>query len=149
MTRYITLGDACASESRYRLIGRWAKVPRTIDLAKPGPKRDLDYDHPWAFAMGKGLKTPRKKDLEKYFENMRLWFDADPKDAAACLKAGEALRCRFLVPTLPAENPTPEKLSAPLIPNWIEDMEKPDDKNRENPTPFDLAEEMSEIGAGL
>jgi hypothetical protein len=37
----------------------------------------------------------------------------------AALRSGEALRCRFLIPTTPAHNGTPDKLSAPNEPEWL------------------------------
>lgn len=154
--RYITLGNACASQSRFKLIGRWAKAPRELSLHKPGPKRELDYDAPWAYCMPDSFKLGPVKSFKMYLEDMRLWFDVDPNEAVACHKAGNALRSRFLVPTLPAKNPTPEKLSAPSIPDWIEDIEKPNTINDENPTPLCIAIqqrendcEMSDIGAGF
>ena len=38
---------------------------------------------------------------------------------AACYRSGEALRCRFLVPSLPAKNETPEELSIAAEPEWL------------------------------
>jgi hypothetical protein len=39
------------------------------------------------------------------------------------------LRSRFLIPSTPALNPTPIKLSAPSYPKWIENVEhEPEDK---------------------
>jgi hypothetical protein len=46
-------------------------------------------------------------------------LDASPKDVAAYLRAGEALRCRFLVPFLIMWNETPDELSWPCEPEWL------------------------------
>jgi hypothetical protein len=61
--------------------------------------------------------------------------DASERDVAACLRSGEALRCRFLVPSLPAPNETPDELSAPWEPEWL----NPD--YDENDDVFDLTQE--------
>jgi hypothetical protein len=150
--RYITLGEACASKERFKLIGRWADVPREIDVTKPGPKRDMDADHPWTFQLPERKKPFARKDLPNIdaLESMRLWFDIEPSEAIACLKDGEPLRCRFLVPTIPAENPTPQITSAPSLPDWLEDVEGVRMKGvDENPSLFDLDEDTGEIGAGF
>jgi hypothetical protein len=150
MQRYITLGDACASKQRYRLIGRWAKVRRAINILTPGPKRKMDVDNPWTFCMSEddaGKMT--KKKARAMSKNLSPWLDDRLDEAIACLMSGKPLRCEFLIPTFPVENKTPEKLSAPSVPNWIEDIEKPDGEDNENPTEFDIAQELSEIGAGF
>jgi hypothetical protein len=46
-------------------------------------------------------------------------LEADVPEVMCALRSGEALRCRFLVPTYPAMNPTPEALSAPGNPDWL------------------------------
>lgn len=35
------------------------------------------------------------------------------------MRKGKALRCHFLVPTLPARNLTPDELSRPSEPDWL------------------------------
>jgi hypothetical protein len=46
-------------------------------------------------------------------------LEAPIKAVAECLRSGEALRCRFLVPFKIRENETPDELSAPCEPEWI------------------------------
>lgn len=150
MKRYVTLGDACSSEARYRLIGRWAKVPRAINIITPGPKRVMDVDHFWTYLMLEDTsKGMTKKKALTSLKDLHPWLDGRLSDAVDCLMAGKPLRCEFLIPTFPVENETPEKLSAPSIPNWIIDIEKPDGKDNENPTDFDIEQELSDMGAGL
>jgi hypothetical protein len=126
--RYVTAGEACASPNRFRLIGRWADVTRSLDVHSPGTKRTFkDEDMPenslpfWAYTTphdtnGQKLKIPSLKEL-KPLEN---WLGASAREIQECLKAGEALRCRFLIPTAPAVNLTPRTLSAPSVPDWID-----------------------------
>ncbi len=150
MKRYITLGDACASEARYRLIGRWAKVPRGINIVDPGPKRVMDEYHPWTYTMSEDdAKKMTAEEAQELLRGLLPWLDGRFDDAVTCLMAGKPLRCEFLIPTFPAANATSEKLSAPSIPNWIEDIVKPDCVDNENPTDFDIGQELTDIGAGF
>jgi hypothetical protein len=41
------------------------------------------------------------------------------KEVAECYRSGEAFRCRFLVPSLPAKNETPDELSIMAEPEWL------------------------------
>jgi hypothetical protein len=53
-------------------------------------------------------------------------LDASIKDVAECLRSGEALRCRFLVPFRIKENDTPNELSEACEPEWF-DPDRDDD----------------------
>jgi hypothetical protein len=46
-------------------------------------------------------------------------LEASFKDVADCYRGGEAFRCRFLVPSLPAGNPTPDELGMMAKPEWL------------------------------
>jgi hypothetical protein len=121
--RYVSAGEACASPDRFKLAGRWADVPRVMNVQKPGPKRDFADGYGWAVLIDPKLKAPSLKELRKY----EAWFDIPAQEMQACIKAGVPLRCRYLVPTIPARNPTPEKLSAPAYPEWLEGEKGGDD----------------------
>ena len=45
-TEFITAGSAVAGRARFKVIGRWAKRPRTIDVHVPGLKRRLNALRP-------------------------------------------------------------------------------------------------------
>lgn len=114
--KYVTAGEACASENRFRLIGRWCDVQRAIDVNSPGTKRTFGGLPAWAYVRPEGLKISKIGELKPW----AIAFDASAKEIRECLRAGEALRCRFLIPTVPAANPTPLALSAPSVPDWID-----------------------------
>jgi hypothetical protein len=154
MKRYITLGEATSSATRYRLIGRWAKVPREIGIVKPGPKREMDDWHPWTYVMSDDeAKKMTDEKARACLDDLHPWLDGRFNEAVACLVDGKPLRCKFLIPTFPIANETPKKLSAPSIPNWIEDIEKPDGEDNENPNDFGFTieneQDLSDIGAGF
>ncbi len=115
LNAYITAGAAAVSEDRFKLIGRWAKVKRVVDVHNVGTKREMDrfiYYHSVA---------PRKgKIAPGIIKDVARWIDAPEKEVAACLRSGEALRCRFLVPFLIRQNETPDELSLPSEPEWID-----------------------------
>ena len=58
--RYISAGEAVASDERFKIIGRWADVPREINVLKPGPKRNLDPNCYWAY-MPCDTKSPNSE----------------------------------------------------------------------------------------
>jgi hypothetical protein len=113
---YITAGAACASPERFKLIGRWARIERYVDIHNTGAKRDLDkcYDDYFSGLKQKGVIDP------KFIKEVAAILDAPQREVAACLRAGEALRCRFLVPFLIRQNDTPDELSWPCEPEWID-----------------------------
>lgn len=115
--RYISIGEACTSPERFKLAGRWAYVPREMRVMKPGPKRDWLDGTGWSI-----MSDPNPKPLLalKWLEQFETWFGIGAREMYECIKAGEPLRCRYLVPTIPALNPTPEQLSAPAYPDWLD-----------------------------
>jgi hypothetical protein len=56
----------------------------------------------------------------KFIKELAEKLEANARDVAACLRSGEALRCRFLVPFLIAWNETPDELSKPCKPEWLD-----------------------------
>ncbi len=126
INHYVTAGEACASRERFKLIGRWCKELRSFSVHEPGTKRTFEGLPKWAYMSpkiteGPSLKIPSLTELKL----LEKWFDVTAKELQECLKAGEALRCRFLIPTLPADNPNYNsatcevKLSAPSVPEWL------------------------------
>jgi hypothetical protein len=94
-------------------------VLRALNVDKPGTKRSFDGVPAWAYisageAAGK-LGFPKKAELKSVAADL----GATVKEVHDCLEAGEALRCRFLIPTTPTENLTPLTLSAPSVPGWL------------------------------
>ncbi len=118
--RYISIGEACASPGRFKLAGRWAYVPRVMRVHMPGPKREYKDDIDWAVMYDPNNKPPSLKVLKQY----ESWFGISAHEMQECLNAGEPLRCRYLVPTVPALNETPDQLSAPAYPDWLEEEDK-------------------------
>jgi hypothetical protein len=131
---FVTAGAACASKVRYKLRGRWGEVTRRIDADSPGGKRTFDglaaqfyMSMPAAF-VAKAKKEQLHKLLRVIYPGMPAKpamatlcaeLFATPEDIKAALRSGEAFRCRFLIPTTPTKNPTPNKLSAPSEPEWL------------------------------
>jgi hypothetical protein len=81
-------------------------VLRSFNVHEPGTKRIFEglpaeaYNSP---RLSNGLKA---KSLSlKELKTLGKWLDADAKELQECTEAGEAWRCRFLIPTVPAENP--------------------------------------------
>lgn len=66
--------------------------------------------------------SPKLKGVidTKFIRELATILEAPEKKVAACLRAGEALRCRFLVPFLIRQNDTPDELSWPCEPEWID-----------------------------
>jgi hypothetical protein len=115
---YVTAGAAVASRETFKRIGRWASVQRKYDIHHPGVKRCFDGVSEAAYLSAR----PAGAELDfKVVEKLAKQWDADPRKIAECLIAGEALRCRFLIPTTPATNLTPDRLSAPAEPEWLDE----------------------------
>ena len=115
---FVTAGEACASRKRFELIGRWADRLRAVNVHTPGTKRTFDGLPSWAYFAPSGLKVPKIGALK----SEAALLDIPAREIQECLKAGEALRCRFLIPAPPAKNPTPDILSAPSVPDWLIEM---------------------------
>jgi hypothetical protein len=126
--QYVTAGSAVVSAERWKVAGRWADVKRDVDVHNLGVKRTLIAECPWLYIShdeGSGAPPLTADDLKEIAQLL----DAPLKAVARCYAAGEAFRCRFLVPTIPATNKTPLVLSAPRMPEWSdpayeEDMEQ-------------------------
>jgi hypothetical protein len=94
---FMSAGLAVASRDRFDLIGRWADVPKKMNVHTPGPKRRL--------------LDP--EDCDGDAERVgRMYWSID----------GDAARCHELVPTAPArpEGDTWGVMSRPHIPKWYE-----------------------------
>lgn len=128
---YMTAGAAVASRERFKLIGRWSDTKRTIDIHTVGVKREA-YEEPAFYLTTNKVSGPIDKNDTKVLKKLASLLDANERDVIACYRSGEALRCRFLVPWLPARNPTPDKLSQPCNPEWLD----PDYDEGENPEPL-------------
>ena len=118
MRHYVTAGEACASKNRFKLIGRWADRLRSHNVHTPGTKRTFEGLPYWAHCTLRELKVPKIGELKAE----AALLDIPAREIRECLKAGEALRCRFLIPAPPARNPTPNVLSAPSVPDWLIEM---------------------------
>jgi hypothetical protein len=116
ITNYITAGAAAASDERFKLIGRWCDTKRTIDVHNLGVKRGLIDEFREFYFSGPPVKGAMNR---KIIEKTARVLEAPFKDVAACYRSGEAMRCRFLVPSLPAKNPTPDALSIAAEPAWL------------------------------
>jgi hypothetical protein len=95
---FMTAGSAVASLERFELIGRWADVPKNMNVHTPGPKRRL----------------LEPEDCDGDAEHVaRLYWSLPGRDAA---------RCHELVETAPArpESDTWNVMSGPHIPKWYE-----------------------------
>jgi hypothetical protein len=165
---YVTAGEACASRERFKLIGRWCNVWRSFNVLEPGTKRVFIYKDDeikwglpnWAYiapcdTVGGGIKIPPLKELK----TLEKWLDASAKEMQECLAAGESLRCRFLIPTIPANNPGAISknssnwiLSAPSVPDWIHpdaELGKPEKEERGEIALFEEGDiDTAEIMAG-
>jgi hypothetical protein len=53
-------------------------------------------------------------------KELAQWAGEAVEEVEAAHAEGVALRCRMLVPTMPAENKTPRILSAPRKPDWLD-----------------------------
>jgi hypothetical protein len=113
---YITAGAACASDDRFKLIGRWAEISRWVDIHNTGTKRVPDKC--WNYYYSE--KPARGKLDMNFVKKVAEQLEAPVKDVAECLRSGEALRCRFLVPFQIKANDTPDELSAPCKPEWLD-----------------------------
>jgi len=99
LNTYVTAGAACASRDRFKLIGRWAAVERQINIHSPGAKRTFTGVHNWCVTSNK----PRDGKLDmRSINTLANEVSALPRDVLACIRSGESLRCRFLIPTTPA-----------------------------------------------
>jgi len=144
LNTYVTAGAACASRDRFKLIGRWADVERQINIHSPGAKRTFDGLHFSHVLSGEAYNGKLDMRLVRTLANE---VSALPRDVLACIRSGESLRCRFLIPTTPAINPTPEQLSAPSKPEWLNPG---DDRNDEDDTLLNNNElETAEICLGM
>jgi hypothetical protein len=117
LRNYVTAAAACVSEERFKLIGRWSDISRRVNIHDTGTKRVMNggywnYYHSQPPAHGKLDMNFVKKVSEQ--------LEAPVKDIAECLRVGEAFRCRFLVPFRIKENETPNELSAPCKPEWLD-----------------------------
>jgi len=89
-SEFITAGSAVAGRARFKVIGRWAKRPRTIDVHIPGLKRRLNALRP------------------------ELYYGTDERPALRCselvetLPAQNTVRNAYFVPSKPAR------------PKWLE-----------------------------
>jgi hypothetical protein len=95
---FMTARQAVASRDRFDLIGRWAEVPKKMNVHTPGPKRRL-------------LDPEDCDGNEEYVA--RLYCSEIERDAA---------RCHELVPTAPSRPAinTWNVMSLPYIPKWYE-----------------------------
>jgi hypothetical protein len=97
---FMTAGSAVASRRQFELMGRWANVPRRVNVHTPGPKRRLldadDFEGPDAAERA-----------------ARLYSTVNGEDGR---------RCHELVPTAPArpEGDTWNVMSRPHVPKWYE-----------------------------
>jgi hypothetical protein len=89
---YMTAGSAVATRQRFQVCGRWADTNRRLEVHEVGLKRILLPDRP-----------------ELYFT------EANPDGSVL-----HAERCHRLVPTAPARNATPDILSKPSYPEWLD-----------------------------
>lgn len=89
------------------------------------------------FSRSKLAGPMKQKDIER-IKRIAEILDQPLKDVAACYRNGEAMRCRFLVPSLPAKNETPDELSLASWPEWVD----PDyQENDEEDAPWNVSEE--------
>ncbi len=89
-TEFITAGSAVAGRARFKVIGRWAKRPRTIDVHIPGLKRRLNALRP------------------------ELYYGTDEHPARRCFELVETLPAQNSVAN---GYFTPSK---PVRPKWLE-----------------------------
>jgi hypothetical protein len=89
-SEFITAGSAVAGRARFKVIGRWAKRPRTIDVHIPGLKRRLNALRP------------------------ELYYGTDERPTRRCFELVETLPAQN--PT-PNGYFTPSK---PALPKWLE-----------------------------
>jgi hypothetical protein len=113
---YITAGAAAASDERFKLIGRWCDTKRTIDVHNLGVKRELIGEYPQFYFSAAAVKGVISKAMVKRTAEI---LEAPFKDVAGCYRSGEALRCRFLVPSIPRGSQTPDELSIAAEPEWL------------------------------
>jgi hypothetical protein len=89
---------------------------RGVDIHGLGVKRKLDGRVFDLYLSGSPIKRPIDRALIRKRAEL---LGVPEKEIAACSRSGEALRCRFLVPSYPAENFTPDELSLPCEPDWL------------------------------
>jgi hypothetical protein len=134
---YITAGAAAASDERFKLIGRWCDTKRTIDVHNLGVKRTMIAEYPEFYRSAPGFKgVISRKTVERTAEVLGASFN----DVAACYRSGEALRCRFLVPSVPRGSETPDELGMMAKPEWL----NPDYDDGEDEGMFTLTKEDEE-----
>jgi len=130
MRTFITAGAAVASKDRFRLIGRWSEIRRRIDIHTFGVKRDfmpLELPELYLSVPPRETELPSAATVNGYqFILPELTYE----EIAGQLVIGRSFRCDYLVPTAPALNPTPDLLSAPCLPDWL-DPEIDDDEGAE------------------
>jgi hypothetical protein len=137
---YVTAGSAAASDERFKLIGRWSETTRTIDIHNLGTKRGLISKFPEFYFSGPPVKGVIKREMiEQTADVLGVPF----KEVAECYRSGEALRCRFLVPSMPTKNGTPDDLSLPGYPEWLDpDYEEDDNEG----SPWNLTDQDRDTG---
>ena len=113
---YVTIGSAVSSVQRFRELGRWGVTKRFIDVHNLGVKRELMDCAPFYFSIGTAHEYS-----EKVVAECAALTGYDEKVIREAFASGEAFRCRMLVPSVPARNPTPDVLSGPRRPEWMDD----------------------------
>jgi hypothetical protein len=119
MRKYVTAGSAVVSRERFRVIGRWCNDSRWLDVHHVGVKRELVGQWQWLY-ISRDLATDRIPLTPENLIEYAALLDAPVEEVTVCYEAGEAFRCRFLAPTIPATNRTPLTLSKPRMPDWID-----------------------------
>jgi hypothetical protein len=114
---YMTAGAACASKERFELIGRWCDVKRNVDIDGVGVKRKPVRNMPLYYSRSKIIGPI--KIHKNHIRELASLCEITENEVYSALRSGEALRYRFLVPWLPADNPTPDILSKRSDPDWL------------------------------
>ena len=134
---FVTIGSAVANPARFRVRGRWAVTSRFVDIHNLGVKRELIRVFGPLYLSG-GERSRELSDGELI--ELATMTGQSLGDVRAAYASGEALRCRMLVPTMPAENPTPTILSAPRMPDWIDEETGEDIENEKDLAEIAIAE---------
>jgi hypothetical protein len=120
MRSYITAGAACASLKRFELMGRWAEIERRQDIHSLGVKRILPLDTREYYVSGYKIETTKRGEIDPgTLACISRDLGVSKKKIAAALRTRDALRCHFLVLSFPAPNLTPNELSKPSHPDWL------------------------------